>query len=120
MVGPSTLAATLTAVAGSVVQSGRDGSEGPTELNAITRKQTCSSAVAATLADVELADNAFPACTHDPFGVGACWMAKPSSLAELSLQVINISFACGVALVSEGATTGGGAVVAHAALENAE
>ena len=90
------------------------------ELNAMTRKQTCSSAVAATLADVELAEDAFPTCTHDPFGVGARWMAKPSSLAELSFQLIKISFPCGIALVSEGAATGGGAVVAQAALENAE
>ena len=71
--------------------------------------------------DVALA-GVVPAASH---GAEQLWdgersTRKPSSVEELSLQVSSTVLPTALALVPDGAGGGGGAVIAHAVLENVE
>src|SRR5687767_14039355 len=120
MLGQATVAERLVGPAGTVVQSGIDGSDGPIELNAMTRKHACCSADTLYVEVPVAFAPTLNACAQGPFRVADRSMRNPSSSGELSFHLMTILPASGTASVSEGATTGGGRVVAHAALEKAE
>src|SRR4051812_19311531 len=75
------------AFAGGVVQLAPDGFDAALELNAMTRKHTCSSRVPYWKAEVP-PESVVNASVHGPPALLARSMRNPSSLLELSVHVI--------------------------------